>query len=125
MVLFYYNLINSGDITKTTIIDYAVAESKLAGVDPQMVLYTIKEESKFNPRALNPNDKGCRSRGLVQIRDCNHSVTDEQAYNPIFAVNFLIKNINKCETWWKATCGKYVRLQKENSIELKSLSFNN
>ncbi len=80
-------------------------ESLVAGVDPAIVTSIIQKESRFKHKALNPNDKGCRSRGLVQIRDCNHpTVTDEMAYNPIFAVNFLIKNIDKCETWWKGTC---------------------
>ena len=110
--MFYYNLLSNGTHSQEIIKDYAVVESLVAGVDPQMVLYTIKEESRFRPNALNPNDKGCRSRGLVQIRDCNHpTVTDEMAYNPVFAVNFLIENIDKCETWWKATCGKYVKLK--------------
>ena len=90
--------------------EYAIVESLVAGVDPQKVVFTIKKESGFHSAARNENDMaiGCDSRGLVQIRDCNHpTVTDEMANNPIFAVNFLIKNIDKCNTWWKNTCGKY------------------
>jgi hypothetical protein len=108
ILLYYYAIINAGFATPEIIKDYAVVESLVAGVDPQQVIGVIKAESGFNTKALNRNDMalGCHSRGLVQIRSCNHSVTDEQAYNPIFSVNFLIHNIDKCETWWKNTCPK-------------------
>ena len=107
MLLFYYNALALGNTDPALIRDYAIVESLVAGVDPALVVGTIKKESGFNPKALNRNDMaiGCHSRGLVQIRSCNHSVTDEQAYDPIFAVNFLIQNIDKCSTWWKNTCG--------------------
>lgn len=108
--MFYYQAILGGDHSTTTLRDYAVVESLVAGVDPQKVIFTIKEESRFRPTAENKNDMaiGCDSIGLVQIRDCNHpTVSYEQATDPIFAVNFLIKNIDKCNTWWKNTCGKY------------------
>ena len=104
MLAFYYQLIQAGNTDPAILRDYAVVESLVAGVDPQKVIGVIQQESRFNHKALNPNDKGCRSRGLVQIRECNHKVTDDEAFNPIYSVNFLIKNIEKCETWWKATC---------------------
>jgi len=111
VLAFYYSEIQAGNTDPVLLRDYAVVESLIAGVDPQQVIGVIHKESRFNPKALNPNDKGCRSRGLVQIRECNHKVTDQEAFNPVFAVNFLIDNIDKCETWWKATCGKYVKLK--------------
>ncbi len=110
VLMFYYALIAQGSTTPEIIKDYAIVEALVAGVDPQKISYTIKEESRYKVMALNPNDLGCRSRGLVQIRECNHKVTDNEAFNPIFAVNFLIKNIDKCSTWWKNTCGKYEKL---------------
>ena len=106
----YYNMINSGNTSPEVLRDYAAIESQIAGVDTQKVLYTIEKESQFNHKAENKNDMamGCDSIGLVQIRDCNHpEVSYTQATNPIFAVNFLIENIDKCNTWWKNTCGKY------------------
>lgn len=113
-LLFYYNLLtNKQNWTPTNIRDYAVVEIKNAGLnieDQNKILYTIEHESKSNTYAINRNDmaRGCDSVGLVQIRDCNHpEVSYEQATNPIFAVNFLIKHFDKCETWWKNTCGKY------------------
>jgi len=92
--------------------DYAVVESKVIGLslqDQQKVIFTIDNESKFNPDAINRNDMalGCDSRGLVQIRNCNHQTTDSEAYNPIYSVNFLISNLDKCDSWWRNTCGKF------------------
>lgn len=115
VLLWYYTQINSGSTSPSIIKEYAIIESMVAGLsveEQQKVIYTINKESRFNPKALNRNDMaiGCHSRGLVQIRSCNHNVTDEQAYNPIFAINFLIRNIDKCKTWWKGTCGQYKEL---------------
>ena len=111
VLLFYYNaIIINHDYSTTTLRDYAVVESLIAGVNSDKVRWTIEKESQFKFDARNDNDmkQGCDSRGLVQIRDCNHpTVTDAMANDPIFAVNFLIKNIDKCDTWWKNTCGKY------------------
>ncbi len=80
-------------------------EYDISFVVPLMI---IRAESGFNPLALNRNDmkKGCHSRGLAQIRSCNHEVTDKQAYNPEFAIRFLIRNLaeDRCQTWWKGTC---------------------
>lgn len=124
MLLVYYGQIALGNNDPVLLKDYAVVESLVAGVDPQLIVNTIERESQFYYKAINENDMaiGCDSKGLVQIRDCNHpTVTDEMAYNPIFAVNFLIKNINKCETWWKGTCGVYKKLQSKNELKEKSL----
>lgn len=107
VLAFYYQQIHNGNISPEVLKDYAVTESLVAGVDPQKVIGVINRESRFNTKSLHKNDMaiGCNSRGLVQIRDCNHpDISTEQAYDPIFAVNFLIKNIDKCETWWRATC---------------------
>lgn len=112
VVAFYYHLLSNKDNwTPENIKDYAVVESKIAGVDEQKVLYTIEHESHGKYWAVNKNDMavGCDSVGPVQIRDCNHpEVSFEQAQNPVYAVNFLIKNIDKCKTWWKNSCGNYV-----------------
>lgn len=109
-LVFYYAQINSGNVTPTVIHDYAVVESLVSGLNPQQVnevTTVIQGESQYVPTKIHYNDAaiGCNSVGLVQIRDCNHpDVSLQQAENPIFAVNFLIDNIDKCDTWWYSTC---------------------
>lgn len=109
-LMFYYQQINNGNATPSLIHDYAIVESKVAGLDQEQineVTTVIQGESQFVPTKIHYNDAaiGCDSVGLVQIRDCNHpDITLQQAENPIFAVNFLIDNIDKCDTWWLATC---------------------
>lgn len=114
ILLYYYQTISSGNYDKAFLRDYAVVESLNAGLsvqDTQKVLYTIDHEDKsWIPTMVHYNDgaQGCNSVGLVQIRDCSHpDVSYEQATNPIFAVNFLIDNIDKCNTMWKNTCGMF------------------
>jgi hypothetical protein len=106
ILIYYYAQIAMGNTSPDIIKDYAVAESLMAGVDPAVITKVIERESGFDTNKVHKNDGkvGCNSRGLVQIRDCNHDVTDQQAFNPVFAVNFLIKNIDKCHTWWYNTC---------------------
>jgi hypothetical protein len=104
---FYYANISSTS-SPQIIKDYAVVESLIAGKDPQVITTVIDRESGFVPTKVHYNDgkKGCNSVGLAQIRDCDHKdISYEQATNPIFAVSFLINNLDKCKTWWKATCG--------------------
>ena len=70
---------------------YIKERSKEEGVSREIVLKVIKCESRLNPNALG--DYG-RSRGLVQIHNQYHpEVTDEQAYDPYFAVDFLIEGL--------------------------------
>ncbi len=114
ILLYYYQIINSGNYTKEVLRDYAVVESKVAGLsieEQNQVLYTIDHENKnWIPDKVHYNDMavGCDSVGLAQIRDCNHpEISFKQATNPIISINFLISNIDKCDTWWKSTCGKY------------------
>ena len=114
-LVFYYQLFQSGTTTTPVEIkDYAITESLVAGLDQNQideVTTVIQNESGFDPTKIHYNDCakddpncGCNSVGLVQIRSCNHDVSLQQAENPVFAVNFLIDNIDKCHTWWEATC---------------------
>lgn len=109
-LMWYYTQINMGNISPGLLKDYAIVESQAANLslkEQRQVIGIIESESHFNPKALHLHDmaKECNSRGLVQIRDCNHrDVSIEQAYDPIFSINFLIQNIDKCKTWWRATC---------------------
>lgn len=63
------------------------------GVSEEVMKGVIKCESGFNPNALG--DSG-RSRGLVQIHAPSHpTITDEQAYDEDFAIEFLAKNLKE------------------------------
>lgn len=106
VLMFYQTAINAGNTDPAFLKDYAIVQSLVLNVDPQKVISVIDKESGFNSKALHKDDgkEGCDSRGLVQIRSCDHSITDEEAYSPIFSVNFFIQNIDKCNTWWKNTC---------------------
>ena len=51
----------------------------------------IKCESEYKPKALGDNG---HARGLVQINDIWHpEVSKSDAYNPVFAIEFLAKGL--------------------------------
>jgi len=63
------------------------------GVSEYEMTETIDCESSFNVRALGDNGN---SRGLVQIhRPSWKDITDEQAYDPYFAVDFMAYQFSK------------------------------
>lgn len=73
------------------------------GVSSEVMRKIVACESGFHPDAVG--DQG-ESRGLVQInRPAHPSITDEQAFDPDFSLNFLAKNLKdgKGEMW---TCYK-------------------
>lgn len=79
--------------------DYAVARSEMEGVDPDIITSVIACESSWNPSARG--DQG-HSRGLVQIHEGYHpEISDEQADDPRFAINYLVEKIanNQGELW--------------------------
>lgn len=69
---------------------YATQKALEASVSPAVVHAVIACESTWNPRALG--DSG-HSRGLAQIHDQYHDISDEQAYDPRFAIDFLVSNL--------------------------------
>lgn len=62
------------------------------GVSPKVMHKIIKCESGYNPKALGD---GGKSRGLVQIHSDYHDVSDEEAYDPKFAIEFLAKALRE------------------------------
>lgn len=73
-------------------VSYAEEVSIRHGVNPSVVKAVITCESQWNPRALG--DSG-HSRGLVQIHDEYHDIPDEVAYDPKFAIDFLVSNLKE------------------------------
>lgn len=70
--------------------------AKKNGVDPNLAIRVAKCESGLNPNAVNENTDGTTDRGLYQINDYWHShITDEQAFNPVFATQFFCDRVNK------------------------------
>ena len=63
------------------------------GASEHEMRVTIKCESNFNPKAVG--DSG-HSRGLVQIhRPSWPDITDEQAFNPDFAIRFMAERFSE------------------------------
>ena len=74
-------------------------------VDPDLAVRVAKCESSLNPKAINTNRDGTRDRGLFQINERWHpQVTDEQAFDPIFATRFFCRAFkNGNLRWWNAS----------------------
>jgi len=63
------------------------------GVSTYVLHTVIRCESNYNTYALGDSGK---SRGLVQIHSgYNPHVSDAEAYDPDFAINFLAENLSK------------------------------
>lgn len=71
---------------------YALKMSEKYGVSYHEMSVIIGCESSWNPDAVGD---GIKSRGLVQIHSDFHSETDEQAFNPYYAIEFLAKKLSE------------------------------
>jgi len=81
------------------------------GVPEGVLDYIVRNESTYNPVAVGDTHLKChrtgemmRSRGLVQISDCYHEVTDFEAFNPRFSLDFLARNLSEGRCSWWTTC---------------------
>ena len=59
-------------------------------VSEEVMNTVIRCESQYNPKALGD---GGKSRGLVQIHSGYHDVSDEDAYDPAYAIRFLAQHL--------------------------------
>lgn len=81
--------------------------------------YIIEHESNFNPLAIGDMDRHCRrtgrpvrAKGLSQITDCFHEeISDAQAFNSEFAINFLAENLSKGHCYEWTVCRNWEHLQ--------------
>lgn len=99
--MFYYQLLKT-DQSPQVITDYIITESLVAGVDPQIVLNTARNESRLNPNAIG--DHGT-SYGLYQLHLPAHpDISKENAENIIWSTQWTINEIrkNSCKIW--TTC---------------------
>lgn len=66
-----------------------VSSARKHKIDPSLLAAVLFNESGFNPKAVNQNTPGNVDRGIAQINSTAFpNVTDEQAYDPNFAVDF-------------------------------------
>lgn len=73
-------------------------------VSAEQLYFTLNCESSMNPKALNPH--GEFSVGLSQINLQAHtSITREQAEQPLFAIDFMAKNLaqGKWKMWYNCS----------------------
>mgnify|MGYP001563727394 CR=1 FL=1 len=89
--------------TRQELIQYAENEAVKAHISPERVVKVISCESQWNPSAKGDSD---RSIGLVQIHLPSHpEITEKQALNPIFSIDFLISEwVKGRQSKW--TCWK-------------------
>jgi len=89
-------------------------------VSRDLAHYIVSKESTYNPKNLGDKHITCKrtgepvnARGLMQITQCFHpNVTDEQAYDPEFNLNYGMKLASKKETCIQqfSTCRDYYRI---------------
>ena len=94
------------------------------GVDNNLAHYIVSHESGYNPNAIGDLNVICKrtgepaySRGLMQITRCYYSnITDEQAFNPEFNLDFGMKLASNKETCISqfSTCKDYYNKIKKN-----------
>ncbi len=96
--------------------------AKKYGVPDELAHYVVRNESHYNPNELGDEHIICKegvnkgkpvnARGLVQITECYYpEVTDEQAYDPNFNLEFgmkLMKDKKTCMNQF-TTCRNYYR----------------
>lgn len=83
--------LNIRTFTKEELVELTKQIADEYGVSPEVMIAVVQCESQFNPDAYNASEN---SRGLVQIHEASHpTITDEQAYDPYFALHFLGENL--------------------------------
>jgi soluble lytic murein transglycosylase-like protein len=80
------------DWTEERIKEEVRTQAEKYGVSEEVMDTVIQCESEYNKEALGD---GGKSRGLVQIHADYHDVSDEEAYDPAFAIEFLAKHLKE------------------------------
>lgn len=97
--------------------------SALYGVSEGMMTYVVFNESAKTPKGdllpcgigdthlTDPNGNQHVSRGIVQINDYwQKEVTEAQAFDVDFSLDFLASNLSKGRCFWWTTCRAWQRL---------------
>jgi len=99
VLLFYYSLIQSGDVRPEVVREYIIVEALVAGVNPQMAERVANAESRFN---CNANGDGGKSHGCWQIYLPAHpTITKAQAHDIIWSTQWSLNEMKKngCGIW--------------------------
>lgn len=81
-----------GSYSKEQVISLIEEIAQEKAVSADILKTVINCESGYKTNAIGDNG---HSRGLVQIYDDYHpNISHEQAFDPVFAINFLADNIN-------------------------------
>lgn len=82
---------------------YALSKAQEYGISYHELSATIGCESEWNPKAIGD---GGKSRGIAQIHAPSHpTITDEQAFNAYWAINWTAKKFKEGDAWmW--TCAR-------------------
>ncbi|HET7713515.1 MAG TPA: transglycosylase SLT domain-containing protein, partial [Patescibacteria group bacterium] len=88
------------------VVDIAALASSRTGMPQALILAQLKKESNFNPRAVSQTN----DHGIAQIHFPKPGVTLEQAYDPVFAINWQANNMSvKFRTYgnWRDALAAY------------------
>jgi hypothetical protein len=94
-------------VEKETLPEMAERIAQEYSIDSKTLFNLIESESQWNPEAKNGDD-----RGLVQINSKYWpEISDEEAYDPEFALNFAAKEIKKNQGihWTSCNCVAFIR----------------
>lgn len=79
------------DYSKADIIKMIYKEAEAQGVDPDIIVSIVEQESGFNPKAVSPkNSNGSRDHGLMQLNDKYHKL--KNPYDPMTNLRYGIKH---------------------------------
>lgn len=105
-------------LTKSLIYDKITYYSRELGAYESMVDYIVRNESQYNNCAIGDahiTGSSTPSLGNVQINmKHNPDVAPQQAFNPDFAIPYLINDLRagKCSKW--TTCRNFRKLYPEH-----------
>lgn len=105
------------EITKSEAKDKIDHYAEMWGVSSHLMHYIVQNESSFRKDVVGDMHITCartgepvRARGPVQITECWYpQVTDAQAFDWDYSLNFLAKKLanGKCHEW--TTCRRYYK----------------
>ncbi len=117
VALFFisYGTVSAQELpTKEYILSRIIAYSEKYRVSEGLLTYVVENESHYNPLVVGDTHLKCprtgdtmRSRGLVQVSDCYHDISDSEAFDVDFSLDFLARNVAEGRSDWWTTARAY------------------